>query len=403
MAAGAGLVLLTSLVLVGWIAAPRTDIGLTGVLRAAVTVWLIAHHVGFALRGEGQVGMLPLGLVLLPGALLWRAGRWLASSGEVVHLRQVWHAAVAVAVPYGLLATLLAIVSRSSLATPSVVQAAIGSFLLALLAGGLGAARAAAPLSQLVGMLPVGVRSVVAGALTMLGVLIVCGAVLAAAATGTHLTEFAALTRGLQPGLAGTALLTLAELAYVPNAAVWAISFTLGPGFAVGTGTSVAPTGSALGKLPDFPMLAALPPGLHAAVPGWLAVMALAMPYLAGCVGGWVCLRLASDVVVEAGAVRGFASAALASCVLGVAAAVAGGPLGSGRLSAIGPSGWQTAAVAVAALGVAAAVTAGLGTWLRLRRGPPQSPGGGLSPTVATESAEVGEHTPAGRRWFAPS
>jgi len=57
----------------------------------------------------------------------------------------------------------------------------------------------------------------------------------------------------------GAALLLLAQLAYVPNAIVWAIAYTLGPGFAFGTGTVVAPTGSALGAVPLFPMLAAIP------------------------------------------------------------------------------------------------------------------------------------------------
>jgi hypothetical protein len=60
----------------------------------------------------------------------------------------------------------------------------------------------------------------------------------------------------------------------------------------------------------------------------------------------------------------------LAGCVLGVLAAVAGGPLGDGRLAAVGPSGWQVGAVAALEVGVAAAVTAGVANWWRLRAGP---------------------------------
>src|SRR6516162_2427598 len=70
-----GLVILTPLVLVGWIAAPHAGLGLPGVLRTAAGLWLAAHHVGFALHGAGRIGMLPLGLVLIPGSLLWLAGR----------------------------------------------------------------------------------------------------------------------------------------------------------------------------------------------------------------------------------------------------------------------------------------------------------------------------------------
>ena len=60
----------------------------------------------------------------------------------------------------------------------------------------------------------------------------------------------------------------------------------LGPGFAVGAGTVAAPTGSVLGPMPAFPLLAALPAGAHGSGPGWLGAVMLAFPYLAGAVGG---------------------------------------------------------------------------------------------------------------------
>src|ERR1700726_43867 len=118
-AAGIGLVVLTLLVLAGWIAAPHAGLGLPGVLRTAAALWLVGHHVGFALHGAGRIGMLPLGLVLLPGALLWRAGRWVVCKGKVSRLAEVGYAALALAVPYALLAGALALASRSSLAAPS--------------------------------------------------------------------------------------------------------------------------------------------------------------------------------------------------------------------------------------------------------------------------------------------
>ena len=54
----------------------------------------------------------------------------------------------------------------------------------------------------------------------------------------------------------------------------------------------------------------------------------------------------------------GFACGALTGCVLGVLAAFAGGPLGDGRLTAVGPSPWQVGLVATLEVGVAAAITA---------------------------------------------
>src|SRR6266496_559292 len=150
-AAASGLAVLVTLTAVGWITAPHVGIGagLGGVLRTAATLWLVAHHVGFTVRGAGRIGLLPLGLVLLPGALLAMAGRWVVRAGAVTRLRHVGYAAIALALPYALLAGALAVASGTSVAAPSLLQAVIAAFLLALVAGGLGAARGLAPWSRL--------------------------------------------------------------------------------------------------------------------------------------------------------------------------------------------------------------------------------------------------------------
>jgi len=400
-AAGTGLVALTMLVLAGWIAAPHAGLGLTGVLRTAAAIWLVGHHVGFTLHGAGRIGMLPLGLVLLPGALLWRAGRWVVRSGGVARLRHVGYAALALAVPYALVAGALALTSASRLAAPSAPQAVIAGFLLAVTAGGLGGARALAPWRQLIGLLSVRVRSVIIGSTGALAVLVVAGCVLAGASLAVRLADFNSVDRALAPGIVGAVLLLLAQLAYVPNAIIWAISFMLGPGFAFGAGTTVAPTGSALGQLPAFPMLAALPGGMHPAMPAWMSVAVLVMPYLAGAFGGLLMARAAPVSALEAAPLWGFASGALAGCVVGALAAFAGGPLGDGRLSAVGPSGWQVAVVAILEVGVSAAVTGGIVNWLSLRRaaaarasaglpdGDPAAAGGDTGPDVHGQPAPL--------------
>ena len=104
------------------------------------------------------------------------------------------------------------------------------------------------------------------GMLGSAAILAAAGAVLAGASLAVHLPEVRAATDALAPGMGGAALLLLAQLAYAPNAVIWAIAYTLGPGFAFGTGTVVAPTGSVLGPVPVFPMLAAIPQGPSQAV-----------------------------------------------------------------------------------------------------------------------------------------
>jgi Family of unknown function (DUF6350) len=379
-AAGLGLAVVTILVVVGWIAAPpgrsggagapHAGFGLLGVLRTAAVIWLAGHHVAVQVSGAGRIGMLPLGLVLLPGALLWRAGRSVVrgyGSAPGSGPGQAFKAALAVAVPYSLLAVLLAVASRTALASASIVQAVLAAFMIALVAAGFGAARELAPWAQLGAHLTARTRSVLvgtAGALTVLGA---AGALATAMALAGHVSQITAVYSLLDPGLVGAGLLLIAQLAYLPNAICWAISYMLGPGFAVGLGTVVAPTGSVLGTLPAFPLLAALPSGTHGSGSAWLAGVILAMPYLAGAVAGSLVARTAHTVALEAAPLRGFCAGALTGAVLGVLAAFAGGPLGDGRLAVVGPSPWQVALLATLEVGTAAAITAGAANWRHAR------------------------------------
>jgi Family of unknown function (DUF6350) len=403
-AAASGLAVLTTLTAVGWITAPHVGIGsgLGGVLRTAGLLWLVAHHVGFTVRGAGRIGMLPLGLVVVPGALLALAGRWVVRAGAVTRLRHVGYAAIALALPYALLAGALAVACRTAQAAPSVLQAVIASFLLALVAGGLGAARGLAPWSQLASLLPARPRSIVLGLLGSVAILFAAGAALAGGSLAVHLPEVRAASDVLAPGPTGAALLLLAQLAYVPNAIIWAVAYALGPGFAFGTGTVIAPTGSSLGAIPAFPMLAAMPSGARSA---WLPILILAVPYLAGVFGGIVTVRITPTPTIEAAPLWGFLTGMAAGGLVGLAAAFSGGPLGDGRLAAVGPSGWQVGLVAMLQIGVTAALTAWAANWLILRRatrrraqdrpapaGSAAVPAPGVMPGVVDETDDADGH-----------
>jgi len=134
-AAGGGLAVLVTLTLIGWITAPHVGLGggLAGVLRSAGLLWLVAHHVEVTVGGVGRIGLLPLGLVLLPAALIERAGRWMTHEGHVKRLRDVGLAALAIAFPYALFTGAVAVASRTALAAPSLWQAVMMGFLIALL------------------------------------------------------------------------------------------------------------------------------------------------------------------------------------------------------------------------------------------------------------------------------
>jgi hypothetical protein len=96
----------------------------------------------------------------------------------------------------------------------------------------------------------------------------------------------------------------------------------------------------------------------------------LVLPYLAGVLAGLLLVRAAPTPTIEVAPLWGFLCGVVTGCVTGVLAAFSGGPLGSGRLAAVGPSGWQAAVIATLEVGVSAAIAAGLANWLRLRRDP---------------------------------
>ena len=103
-------------------------------------------------------------------------------------------------------------------------------------------------------------------------------------------------------------------------------------------------------------------------MPGWVSMLMLSVPYLAGAFGGLLTARAAPTLALELAPLWGFACGVATGFALGLLAAFAGGPLGSDRLTAVGPSGWQAGVVSVLEVGVAAAVTAGLVNWVRIRR-----------------------------------
>jgi Family of unknown function (DUF6350) len=380
---GIGLTVLTTVTLLGWVAAPKTALGhgLSGVFRTAVNFWLVSHHAGFS-YGHGRVGLLPLGVLVLPGALLYRGGAWMIRGlGLPPRPRvAVVQVAAALSVPYALLAMLMALAVSAPEVHPSAWQALLGCLLVAVIAGGLGAARAVVAaqvaaeargrrvrsgLGALLRLLPDRPRSLVIGVAGSVAVLAAAGAVLVGGSLALHFSESDRVYDLLAPGIVGGVLLLLVELAFLPNAVIWGIAYAVGPGFAVGAGTSVSPTGVFLDTVPAFPPLAALPePGPAPAV----SLLALAAPFVAGAVGGVLTIRTMPSATSEGAPLWGFVSGTLTGVVVALLAALSGGPLGGGRMATVGPSAWQVGLLAALEVGISAAIAAWAANWRILRR-----------------------------------
>jgi hypothetical protein len=374
--AGLGVLAVMVTVLVGWATAADSDASATAAVTGALQAWLVAHHTRVAVPG-GSFALVPLGLTLLPLVLLHsstlRAGRAAGVRGR----RGVLALTASVTATYAVLVTVVALLAATDSVRPQPVSAFVGAALVAGLASGTAAVRATGRGTVLWGRVPEIARPAVRPAATAVAVLVGGGALLAGASLAVHHEQASLLTAGLQGGAGGTLLLLLGCLLYVPTAAVWGLAFCVGPGFAVGAGTSVGVTGATLGAVPALPLLAALPAGTGS--PSWW--LALAVPLAAGVAAGVVSDRTADSTPADEAAWRGLLRATAVTAAL-IAALVAGavsvlawlaaGPAGPGRMATTGPDWWAVGPAAGLEVGAAAALTLVALAALRHRRRPGQ-------------------------------
>lgn len=445
VAAGLGLGSLTVLVMVVWISSPYPDSGPGGALRAAAGVWLLAHGAGLVrpdtLSGvPAPVGMVPLLLAMGPVWLAHRAARDAAEPQEELDEGARDGSAgpsragalCAVTAGYLLVVAGAAAYARGG---PLYADPDTLAFPVALVVAGAAAAgvwtAAGRPFGPAPSWSPLAVQEAVArtlfrrraeaafrSAAAGLTVLLGGGALLVAVALGRNAGATQDAFLGLAGDWSGRIAVLLLAAALVPNAALWGAAYGLGPGFSLGTGATATPLGlDGTPALPRFPLLAAVPDQGPGALPNWAA---LAVPVAAALAVAWFAVRRAAPA--DAPRARAWSPretvlvtllAALA-CGAGTAllTAVAGGPIGSGALSAFGPVWWLTGPAALvwtAVIGVPAALLMRL--W-RLR-----TPGWAWRRDVTEadepppaeadadeEEEEEGEGDGAGRsrRWWAP-
>ena len=366
------------------------------IARLAGQAWLLVHGVPLnvsmvtgASSAQGQAGVLslvPLGLTLIPFFLAWRAGRRLARAS---YTDQLWQALLGAVLVYAALGLATGYICRTSSAMASLPAAALVPLIPVTLGLVIGARREAGTWGTLIGV-DAAARMAAASQISrwtgsylwsaaraaFLAILVLLGlsALLFAINLAVHWADIAAVYQGLKAGPVGGAVLTLAQLGYVPNFTAWTMAWSSGSGFSLGVGSSVGPLGTAVAPVPAIPILAALPVGQLS----W-GVLAMALPVLAGVAAGWWFLREGENHFDDWLAIRirqrwlsaGLGTVALAA-VIGLGAGVLGGIAawfsagsgGFGRLTELGPDPVQTALwiSCEVALGVLIGHTAG--PWL---------------------------------------
>lgn len=353
-AAAAGLGLVGLPVLLAWATDARAGAGAAEALRTVGQVWLVAHGAPLDVS-SGELGLTPLGLLALPLLLLRRAGFALARDRGALGLRAGAGLVGAVTLPYAVLAVLVAEASATAQVTPAVLRALLACAAVGAAGTALGVLRSTGLTAALRARVPAAVRRQLVAATGALLVLGAGGALLVGVSLAFHVGRARELLGATSPGAVGGLVLLLLGLSLVPNAVVWGASWLAGPGFAVGVGTQVSPFAHELGTVPALPLLAALP---GSSVPGSWGVLALVVPLAAGAVAAALLVRrLPSTGALRTGT-EALAAGVTTGLVLMAAAWLSGGPVGSGRLEAVGPSPWVVGAAVAVEVGLAAAVTA---------------------------------------------
>jgi len=98
-AAVVGIVVIAAIVLLAWAFDSGGSISALTAVRAAGQAWLLAHHSPLG-TASGTIGLVPMGLVALPAALLGRAGILLGRANRPAGLLEAARLTLAVAATY---------------------------------------------------------------------------------------------------------------------------------------------------------------------------------------------------------------------------------------------------------------------------------------------------------------
>jgi len=363
--------------------------------RAAADIWLLGHGVdvtftldpttaaALGIAGAGasvKITIALLGFALLTLLLGVRAGERVAETGHRV-LGELTTLGV-----FAAASTVVTLTAVNGAARPSIWQGALlptlvfgtGLFLGVLREGRERASDGGG--SPLRGGIDGGrpqLRAALGGALragaAAVAITTLVSAVAVAVLIAVNYAHIIRLYEALHTEVIGGFALTAGELAFLPNLVIWAASWFVGPGFAIGAGSHVSPIGTALGPVPTIPLLGALPTGDLA-----FGFAGLLVPVAAGFLAG-AAVRPILTRALDAAArddhpaphLLGLVATALGGGVfggllLGLLAAVSGGAAGPGRFQQVGPD--ALAVGLAAALEFAVAIGIGLAASSRVPR-----------------------------------
>ena len=321
--------------LFAWATAGSQSGNTTDPIRASVWIWLGAHLVPFHLHIAsnhlaGALTILPIGALIFP---IWAIRKSFPKVTEV--LPKVEGARFFFALSYTVIATLLALLSRSGGIAPLWYLVPLFTF----------------PISYIATYdFKAAENRYLRFAFYTLLLFWGLSAIAVAISLAAHWSVLRDLGTVIAPGIVGGILFLAIQILYLPNAAFIALAYFTGIGFHLGSGTSIGSSTFTLHGIPAIPIFAALPTGKHPLfIFGALIIVAFAAIAL------FPILR--ENSLFKSRQFFGIRTSLLITLIITVLAYLSSGELLTSELHLVGVTWWRVAAYFAAAFALVLVLT----------------------------------------------
>lgn len=384
VAIGLGLVLVP-LTLV-WFLENNPDVEWLVAFRAAADFWLLSHGTGLVVPEGELLGLLVPAFVvtLVPlGMTIWLARAFYNAGKRFIAARFLWPGWLGGSLVYAAAALGISTAAYDSAIYPIAWQGVFFPTILFLVFQVLGSLfgqpdeifegdildqaperdRVRKSLNSFRLKLHWSVRSIIGpafragSAITVM--LLMVSAFAIAVLIAMSWIDITRLYESVQVSVLGAVVLTVGQLALIPNLVIYGAAWLTGVGFSIGAGSLISPLGSQVGPLPAIPILGALPVGQLE-----FGMISIAVVLLAAFIATLAIRKSADEIRFEfakswtAALSLGLSIAFVTASQMGLLALIASGSAGPGRLSQVGVSPWVLALVVFVEVGVVATLAA---------------------------------------------
>ena len=369
-----------------WLLENNPDVDWLVAFRAAADFWLLSHGTGLVVP-EGEIlGLLVPAFVvtLVPlGMTIWLARSFYNAGKRFLAARSLWPGWLGGALVYGAAALGISTAAYDSTIYPVAWQGVFFPTILFLTFQILGSVfgqpdeifegdvidasperdRILGALNSLRLKLHWSIRSIMGPAFragtAITVMLLMVSAFTVAVLIAISWIDITRLYESVQVSFLGAVVLTIGQLALIPNLVIYGAAWFTGVGFSIGTGSLFSPLGSQVGPLPTIPVLGALPVGQLE-----FGMISIVVVLLAAFIATLAIRKSADEIRFEfatawtAAISLGLSIALVTALQMALLATIASGSAGPGRLVQIGVSPWLLALVVFIEVGVVATLAA---------------------------------------------